>query len=241
MRSVLLAIACAAGVVSAACPTWVGQNTAYAVGTVVTYNGQNYKVTRTLDNGWINPTDTWFWTSTTETCPAATAATGSATLAAVASASVPKTLYVTVEGTKQGKFKGEATGAAVREKIEASNLNHTITSPRDAATGLPSGKRQHGPITITKPWGPATPQFFQALVTNETLKRVLIEYYQTDATGVASVVGSILLTNATVSNIARSTDASGRLVESISFTYQRIELEDKVGKTMAMDDWRSAL
>jgi type VI secretion system secreted protein Hcp len=30
--------------------------------------------------------------------------------------------------------------------IEA--LNHTITSPRDAASGLPTGKRMHKPIVL---------------------------------------------------------------------------------------------
>lgn len=241
MRSVLLAIACAAGVASAACPTWVGQNSPYAVGTVVSYNGQNFKVTRTLDNGWIAPSDTWFWSATTEVCGAASTSipTSDASLNAVSkvSASPSKVMYVTIEGTKQGRFKGESVREAHKNKLEAWNLGHAISSPRDAATGQASGRRQHGPLTITKAWGAATPQIFQALVTNEVLKSVLIEHLQTTPEGMEEVRGTIKLTNATVSNVVRSTDADGRIIEAVSFTYQRIELEDKPGKTAAFDDW----
>ena len=36
--------------------------------------------------------------------------------------------------------------------------SYSIASPRDAASGLPTGKRQHKPFTFVKEWGPATPQ-----------------------------------------------------------------------------------
>lgn len=36
-----------------------------------------------------------------------------------------------------------------------------IISPRDAASGMPTGKRQHAPVTFVKEWGPATPQLAQ--------------------------------------------------------------------------------
>ncbi len=35
---------------------------------------------------------------------------------------------------------------------------HTITSPRDPASGQATGKRQHGTVTIVKEWSAATPQ-----------------------------------------------------------------------------------
>jgi hypothetical protein len=33
-----------------------------------------------------------------------------------------------------------------------------VISPRDSASGMPTGKRQHGSITIVKEWGAASPQ-----------------------------------------------------------------------------------
>lgn len=44
-------------------------------------------------------------------------------------------------------------------------LSHSITSPRDAASGLPTGKRQHKPMTIVKEWSKSTPQLFSLVVT----------------------------------------------------------------------------
>jgi hypothetical protein len=35
--------------------------------------------------------------------------------------------------------------------------SHEIQSPRDVASGLPTGKRMHKPFTITKEWGASTP------------------------------------------------------------------------------------
>ena len=35
---------------------------------------------------------------------------------------------------------------------------YQVKGPRDAATGMASGKRQHGSVTFVKEWGPASPQ-----------------------------------------------------------------------------------
>lgn len=160
--------------------------------------------------------------------------------------------YVTVEGTKQGKFKGESIREAHKEKLTGLSYRHEIKSPRDVATGQASGKRQHGPISMTKEWGAATPQIFQALVTNEVLKSVFFEFVATTPEGIEEVYYTIKLVNATVSQVRYMTggntvEGSGSAkntstydtheLEELSFTYQRIELEHKPGKTAAFDDW----
>jgi len=35
---------------------------------------------------------------------------------------------------------------------------YQVKGPRDAASGMPTGKRQHGSVTFVKEWGPSTPQ-----------------------------------------------------------------------------------
>lgn len=161
--------------------------------------------------------------------------------------------YVTIEGMKQGKFKGESPRTAHADKISGLSYDHAIVSPRDIATGLPSGKRQHGPITITKEWGASSPQLFHALVTNELLKSVLFEFYKTTPEGVEEIYHKITLTEATVSKIHYTTgsgESSGSSktqaaydtheLEEISFTYQKIEVESTIGSTMAGDSWRES-
>ncbi|MDQ6887627.1 MAG: type VI secretion system tube protein Hcp [Gemmatimonadota bacterium] len=159
--------------------------------------------------------------------------------------------YVTIEGTKQGKFKGESVRDREKDKIAGLAFQYEVTSPRDLASGMASGKRQHKPIVFTKEWGAASPQLFQALTTNEVLKSVLFEFSRTNANGEEYVFQTIKLTNATVSAIKqysagataegaaaskRSADA-GRQLEDVSMTFQKIEMENRDGKTAAVDDW----
>jgi type VI secretion system secreted protein Hcp len=160
--------------------------------------------------------------------------------------------YVTVEGTKQGKFKGESPRDAHKDKFAALGINYSLQSPRDIATGQASGKRQHSPVEVVKEWGPATPQLFQACATNEVLKSVLFEFIKTDVNGAEIVYHTIKLTNATISKISYFSAGEGgeggetakhtseidtHEQERISFTFQKIEVENKIGKTSALDDW----
>ena len=39
---------------------------------------------------------------------------------------------------------------------------YAAASPRDSASGMPTGKRQHGSVTITKEWGASTPMLGKA-------------------------------------------------------------------------------
>jgi uncharacterized protein (TIGR02145 family) len=64
----LLALLTVATWATAACPTYVGRPETYPVGSVVAYNGSNYEVIRDLGNGWITPSDPWFWSLTSKTC-----------------------------------------------------------------------------------------------------------------------------------------------------------------------------
>ncbi|HSC89900.1 MAG TPA: type VI secretion system tube protein TssD [Polyangiaceae bacterium] len=158
--------------------------------------------------------------------------------------------YVTIEGTRQGAFKGESVREAHSSKVAGLSYAHEITSPRDIATGQASGKRQHGAITITKEWGASSPQLFQALVTNEVLKSVLFEFIHTTPDGLEEVYHTVKIVNATVSRIKQMTGAGESSntaktsatydtheLEEVSFTYQRIEVENKPGQTSADDDW----
>ena len=157
--------------------------------------------------------------------------------------------FATVTGIRTGNFKGEgAQGASGR--IPFQSFDYEVISPRDIATGQASGKRQHKPIHIVKEWGASSPQFLQALVSNETLKTVTLEFTKVNPNGEVYVYQTIKLTNATVTSIHQFTaqqdaaSASNKRVasgspwlEDIAFTFQRIELTNNDGKTMFVDDW----
>jgi type VI secretion system secreted protein Hcp len=70
--------------------------------------------------------------------------------------------YATVTGAKQGAFKDESPSADFKGKIPGVDFSYGVESPREPATGLPTGKRQHHPVIFTKLWGASSPQFYDA-------------------------------------------------------------------------------
>ena len=152
--------------------------------------------------------------------------------------------YVTIEGVKQGKFKGESLRKGMEGKIPGVRFQYSVISPRDPQSGLASGKRQHQPVVITKQWGVSSPQIFQALATNEGLKSVVIEFVRVNPKGQEYVFQIVRLTNAAITSIRQYANVAnaGEPVypvglEDVAFVFQKIEIINQDGKTQAMDDW----
>lgn len=150
--------------------------------------------------------------------------------------------FVSVKGAKQGELKGE-TGKN-QTKIPILGFSYGVKSPRDPATGQASGKRQHKPLMIYKEWGVVSPQLFEALVTNEILTSVVVQEVRTDQAGKEQVYMEIRLTNANISEIEidpeRQDDPpvwTNHEIERVSIVFQKIEIENKVSKVVAVDDW----
>ena len=73
-----------------------------------------------------------------------------ATLAAPwSSARASPVASLTLRGASQGDIKGGATQKGREGSLRVLAVSHTLTSPRDPASGLPTGKRQHRPIVLT--------------------------------------------------------------------------------------------
>jgi type VI secretion system secreted protein Hcp len=150
---------------------------------------------------------------------------------------------MTVVGARQGQFKGESTDPGRTDQIPVFSFNNEVSLPFDQATGAPLGKRQHSPLVISKKLGAASPQFYESLLTGETLKTVSLIFDALSATGVETAFFKIVLVNAIVVRIRQTVGAPVGLsdapnsIEEISFTYERIELLDIDASTAATDDW----
>jgi type VI secretion system secreted protein Hcp len=131
---------------------------------------------------------------------------------------------IAITGQKQGVFQGP-NGPTI--PIDA--VGHEIVSPRDPASGLPTGKRQHKPFVITKEIDKSTPLIMEALVSNENLTQVLIGMVRN-----GNQVMTIKLTNASISDRVQKGDS-----ETISFTYQKITWTWVDGGITAEDDWEA--
>ena len=155
-------------------------------------------------------------------------------------------LYVTVDGAKQGKFKGEGLEGA-KGRIPGVALEYEANAPRDPFSGQASGKRQHKPVVFTKEWGTSSPQFYAALFTNEVLKSVLFEFVSMTSRG-NEVDHTIKLTNAAISGVrqhvhdgtAGGPPVDSRELQEVAFTFQKIEIESQAGKTTAVDEWQTS-
>src|SRR5215207_5809794 len=90
--------------------------------------------------------------------------------------------------------KGQQQGDFSTTPLPIGGLTHEIVSPRDAASGLPTGKRQHKPFVITKEIDKTTPLLLNALVNNENL--VTVKVAITD--GTSNTIMTIQLTNANI-------------------------------------------
>lgn len=143
--------------------------------------------------------------------------------------------YLDVKFSKQGKIKASPTakkGQAGKVRIIA--VTHEIVSPRDAASGLPTGKRQHKPLRLTMELGPSATQFNAALVDSENLPTLDLAIMDG-----ATHLYTISLQNASVSHVAFKADGTGKPTMEVSFTYQRITWTWIDGGITAEDDWEA--
>ncbi|HXD89233.1 MAG TPA: type VI secretion system tube protein TssD [Urbifossiella sp.] len=161
--------------------------------------------------------------------------------------------YLTLKGQKQGDIKGSVTQKGRENSIMVVALSHSIISPRDMASGLPSGKRMHKPLVITANLDMALPLLYNALVNNENLTEWKLKFWSPQTgndrtTGVGSEVQNytIDLVNANVASIdfRMANNLNPELMRypefsEIAFTYQKITWTWVKGGVTASDDWET--
>ena len=152
--------------------------------------------------------------------------------------------YVTIRGAKQGIFKGQSATRQHQNEIQGLQFVSLLTSPRDAGTGMATGKRQYSPIVFTKEWDAASPQIFEAAATNELLSLVEFDFIRTAPDGREYIYETIKLTDATISSVKHyigfpdaGESPDSRALEDVGITFRKIEISNNDGKTTAMDDW----
>ena len=159
---------------------------------------------------------------------------------ALCPAHAAESIHVTIKSIASGEIKGDLSD----DSIEALAYQHEIVSPRDAASGLATGRRQHKPLTIVKSIDKTTPLLYKMIATNDT-GDVTLKFWRKDPkTGLQAHYYTIELKNATISNIRNwkpntrdlSAERAGDL-EEISFTYQKITWTYVDGGVTHSDPW----
>ncbi|MEO7332113.1 MAG: type VI secretion system tube protein TssD [Minicystis sp.] len=159
--------------------------------------------------------------------------------------------YLRLEGQKQGNIEGSVTQKGREKTIMVIAVSHEIVSPRDPASGLPTGKRMHKPFVITKELDKSSPKLYQLLIGNENIPKWSLEFWTpqikaASGTGVEVQHYTVKLVNANVAsiNFRMLNNKNPDLMrynefEEISFTYQKITWTWKDGGIEAEDDWET--
>ncbi len=152
--------------------------------------------------------------------------------------------YLTYTGETQGKINGSCTQKGREDTMEVYGFSHEVISPRDAASGLPTGKRQHKPISITKPVDKATPITMAILTTNENITEWRLDFYEPSRAGKEFQFYTIELVNASLAGIRSEMlnnkypqNMKHELREHLTFCYQRITWTIQDGGVTSVDDW----
>jgi type VI secretion system secreted protein Hcp len=147
-------------------------------------------------------------------------------------------IFVTIKGQKQGVIRGDSVVKGHENQIVATSFDYDVKSPRDPATGLATGKRQHSPVTLRINSGAASVHLFEALVTNENLTSVVIDFVASD--GLASQK-RVILTNAALSDMhQRASTAKATWLDDVSLVFQKIEVLDVASGASASDSTTAA-
>jgi type VI secretion system secreted protein Hcp len=119
-------------------------------------------------------------------------------------------------------------------------------SPRDPASGLPTGKRMHKPFVITKELDKSSPLLYNVLVNNENITEWETQFWQPSATGAEVQHYTVKLINANIASIhfRMLNNKNPELMkyaeyEELAFTYQKIIWTWTQGGITAEDDWES--
>jgi type VI secretion system secreted protein Hcp len=110
------------------------------------------------------------------------------------------TVFMNITGP-DGPIQGEVTQAGREGWHRLQAYSHEIVSPRDPASGLPTGKRQHQPFRIVKLVNKASPLLLTALAKNDTLPQIDVSIWSPSQTGVEVRVLTYRLVNASVISI----------------------------------------
>jgi type VI secretion system secreted protein Hcp len=157
-----------------------------------------------------------------------------------------ESIWMSLKGAKQGDIKSETTAKGRENLIECIEFEAGVQSPRDPHSGLPTGKRQHQPLVVRKRVDKTTPLLSSALVTNENLTTVKLQFWRPKGDGTSEQFYTIELTNAGLSKqkiyLPFTLDpekAHLPALEKLEFTFQKITWTFTQGGVTASDDWES--
>lgn len=132
-------------------------------------------------------------------------------------------MFIKFKASKQGVVTGGVAEKGKESTIKIISFQNENLSPRDAASGQATGKRQHKPITITKQYDKSSPQLLTAFNTQENLPEVSLRVFGSGKACPDGLCYTIELKDVVISGLTSATNEKGEKSETISFSFQKIE------------------
>jgi len=158
----------------------------------------------------------------------------------------PLSIFLTLKGQKSGNIQGGVTQKGREGSIQVQYLQQKKVSPRDLASGLPTGKVQHEPLVFRKQLDKSTPVLQNAMSNNESLTEVHFKFYKATLQGAETNHFTIDLINASIASYdlyhpdTMDIGGGGKApdsLEELTLTYQKIIWTWNDGGISAEDDW----
>lgn len=135
---------------------------------------------------------------------------------------------LTLVGKEQGPIEGSCDIEGREETILVQSFKHVVDLPSNEQ-GLPSGRRVHRPLMITKEVDKSTPKLYQALCTGEPMSEATLRWYRMDGSGEETQFFTVMLQNAMlvkieswVPDVLDKQNAQYGNMENLWFTYEVI-------------------
>ena len=157
---------------------------------------------------------------------------------------MPMPSHLSLTGENQGKIEGSCEIQGREGTIMAYAMNHTVAIPRDTHTGLPTGKRVHKPLTITKEYDKSSPKLYQALCSGEQFSEVILDFYRISPAGAEEKYFTTKLEKAIIVDIDSyypetfvKTSEPYKHMEKVAFSYSKIIWTWQPDGIEAEDEW----
>ncbi len=152
-------------------------------------------------------------------------------------------IFITISGN-QGQIKTEAQefrySQSPRDLAGGQSSMAAAAGPATSARGAGGGRagtrRTNDPVVVVHNLDETSPFFVKAAASGETLTSVVFEFKRAVGTG-TEVFQTVRLTNAIVSSV-KTINGGIQPTEEVTFTFQKIEYENKDGAAAAPATWK---
>ena len=137
--------------------------------------------------------------------------------------------YMAIKGARQGFFKGEhrrpaGSHFAGAMWIPVVDYSMSFNSPGNPRLEKAGGKGQHEPFSVTIGWGRWSAQIFSAVMNNEVLDRVILDFSSSNNSRCESYE-LIELTEVVATHVTIHSKGKTGQVQVVNFEYRRVDLE----------------